>query len=85
MLALEEGPVQLPALLFGPQAQYPPGDDLGLLHPAMSTAAQHHHIGPHVVPLRAACDVMHFAVASPATVQQVAELAGKHILGVLGQ
>jgi hypothetical protein len=51
----------------------------------MSTAAQHHHIGPHVVPLRAACDVMHFAVASPATVQQVAELAGKHILGVLGQ
>jgi hypothetical protein len=85
MLALEEGPVQLPALLFGPQAQYPPGDDLGLLHPAMSRPTQHHNIGQHVVPLMPACDVVDLAVASPATVQQVAELATKHVLGVLGQ
>jgi hypothetical protein len=72
MLALEEGPVQLPALLFGPQAQYPPGDDLGLLHPAMSRPTQHHNIGQHVVPLMPACDVMLFPSRVSATVQQVA-------------
>jgi hypothetical protein len=72
MLLGEEWPLQLPALLFGPQAQYPPGDDLGLLHPAMSTAAQHHDIGQHVVPLMPACDVMLFPSRVSATVQQVA-------------
>jgi hypothetical protein len=85
MLALEEGPVQLPALLLQPQAENPPGDDLGLLHPAMGRPTQHHDVSEHVVPLRAACDVMHLAVPALATVQQVAELATKHILGVLGQ
>jgi hypothetical protein len=83
MLAREERPVELPPLLFGPQAQNPPGDDLGLLHPAMGRPTQHHDIGQHVVPLRAACDVVDLAVAALATLQQVAELATKHILGVL--
>jgi hypothetical protein len=51
----------------------------------MGRPTQHHDIGQHVVPLRASCDVMHFAVASPATLQDVAEFAREHILGVLGQ
>jgi hypothetical protein len=86
MLLGEETPVQLPPLLFGPQAENTPGDDLDLLNPAMSRPAQHHDIGQLVVPLRcAACDVVNLAVASPATVQQVAEFAGKHVLGVFGQ
>jgi len=86
MLALEEGPFELPPLLFQPQTQNPPGDDLDLLDPAMSTAAEHHDVSQHVVPLRcAACDVMDLAVPASATVQDVAQLAAKHILGVLGQ
>jgi hypothetical protein len=51
----------------------------------MGRPAQHHDIGEHVVPLMPACDVVDLAVASPATVQQVAQFAGKHVLGVLGQ
>jgi hypothetical protein len=82
MLRREERPVEFAPLLFGPQAENPPGDDLDLLHPAMSRPAQHHDIRHHVVPLRAACDVMDLAIAAPATVQQVAQLAREHILGV---
>ena len=86
MLAREELPVELPPLLFGPQAENPPGDDVDLLHPAMSRPAQHHDIRQHVVPLRcAACDVVDLAIAASATVQDVAQLATKHVLGVLGQ
>jgi hypothetical protein len=85
MLAREELPVELPPLLFQPQAENPPGDDVDLLDPAMSRPAQHHDIGEHVVPLMPACDVMDLAVPSPATVQEVAQFAAKHILGVLGQ
>jgi len=83
MLALEELPVELPALLFGPQTQNPPGDDVRLLDPAMGRPAQHHDIRQHVVPLRAAGDVMDLAVPAPATVQKVAQLAREHVLGVL--
>jgi hypothetical protein len=86
VLLLEESPVEFAPLLFGPQTQYPPGDDLDLLDPAMSTAAEHHDIRQHVVPLRcAACDVVDLAIAASATVQQVAQLATKHILGVPSQ
>jgi hypothetical protein len=86
MLAREELPVELCLLLFGPQAQYPPGDYLDLLHPAMGRPAQHHDVGQLVVPLRcAACDVVDLAIGPPAAVQQVAQLAREHILGVLGQ
>jgi hypothetical protein len=85
MLAREESPVQLPALLFRPQAEDAPGDDLGLLHPAMGPPTQHHDIGQHIVPLRAACDVMHLAAPALATVQQFAQFARKHVLGVLAQ
>jgi hypothetical protein len=84
MLLGEELPVELPSLLFAPQTQNPPGDDVDLLNPAMGTAAQHHNIGQHVVPLRAACDVVHLAAPALATVQDVAQFAGKHVLGVPG-
>jgi len=85
MLGLEEGPVEFAPLLFAPQAQDTPGDDVGLLHPAMSRPTQHHDVGQHVVPLRAACDVMHLAAPALATVQQVAELAQEHVFGVMVQ
>jgi len=86
MLRREELPVEFAPLLFAPQAQDTPGDDVRLLDPAMSRPAQHHDIGQLVVPLRcAACDVMDLAVPASATVQDVAQLAAKHILGVLGQ
>jgi hypothetical protein len=50
----------------------------------MGRPTQHHDVGQLVVPLRcAACDVVDLAVAALATLQQVAELATKHILGVL--
>jgi len=83
MLLAEKRPVELRPLLFAPQAQDTPGDDVRLLHPAMSTAAQHHDIGEHVVPLMPACDVMHLATPALATVQDVAQFAKKHVLGVL--
>jgi hypothetical protein len=51
----------------------------------MSRPTQHHNIGQHVVPLRAACDVMQFAAPALATLQDVAEFAREHVLGVLGQ
>jgi hypothetical protein len=51
----------------------------------MSTAAQHHHIGPHVVPLMPADYVVLFPSRVSATVQQVAQLAEDDILGVLVQ
>jgi hypothetical protein len=85
MLLGEESPVQLPPLLFAPQTKNPSGDDLGLLHPAMSRPTQHHDIRQHVVPLMPACDVMHLAAPALATVQQVAQLAREHVLGVHGQ
>jgi hypothetical protein len=85
MLRGEESPVELPALLFQPQTENPPGDDLDLLHPAMGRPAQHHNIRQHVVPLRAAGDVVDLAVAASATMQQVAQFAAKHILGVFGE
>jgi hypothetical protein len=82
MLAREERPVELCLLLFGPQAEYPPGDDLDLLDPAMSRPAQHHDIRQHVVPLMPADYVMLFPSHVSAAVQQVAELAEDDILGV---
>jgi hypothetical protein len=82
MLAREELPVELCLLLFGPQAEYPPGDDVGLLHPAMGRPTQHHDIRQHVVSLRAACDVVLFPSRVSAAVQQVAEFAEDDILGV---
>jgi len=85
VLFAKKGPVELPPLLLAPQAEDPPGDDLDLLHPAMGRPAQHHDIRQHVVPLRAACDVMDIAVPAPATVQKVAQLAREHVLSVLGQ
>jgi hypothetical protein len=82
MLAREELPVELCLLLFGPQAQDTPGDDLDLLHPAMSTAAQHHDIGEHVVPLMPADYVVLVPSQVSAAVQHVAQLAEDDILGV---
>jgi hypothetical protein len=82
MLGLEELPVEFAPLLFQPQTQYPPGDDLDLLDPAMSTATEHHDVSQLVVPLRASCDVMHVAAPALATVQDVAQFAREHVLGV---
>jgi hypothetical protein len=82
MLRREETPVELPPLLLGPQAENPSGDDLDLLHPAMSRPSQHHDIRQHVVSLRAACDVVLFPSRVSAAVQQVAEFAEDDILGV---
>jgi hypothetical protein len=83
MLALVECPVQLPPLLFQPQAKDSPGDDVELLDPAMSTAAEHHDIRQHIVPLMPACDVVLVPSRVSAAVQQVAQLAEDDILGIL--
>jgi hypothetical protein len=82
MLAREELPVELCLLLFGPQAEYPPGDDVGLLHPAMGRPTQHHDIRQHVVPLMPADYVVLFPSRVSAAVQQVAEFAEDHVFRV---
>jgi hypothetical protein len=82
MLGLEELPVEFAPLLFQPQTQNSPGDDVDLLHPAMGRPTQHHDIRQHVVSLRAACDVVLFPSRVSAAVQQVAEFAEDDILGV---
>jgi hypothetical protein len=82
MLAREKRPVEFAPLLFAPQAENPPGDDLDLLDPAMSTATEHHDVSQLVVPLRASCDVMHVAAPALATVQDVAQFEREHVLGV---
>jgi hypothetical protein len=85
MLLGEETPVEFAPLLFHPQAQDTPGDDVRLLHPAMGRPTQPHDIRQHVVPLMPADYVMLFPSRVSATVQHVAQLAEDDILGVSGQ